>query len=203
MGYLSEIIWEDDHLLLEEGLLYVDLGNRLGYRMGRFANILEKRLLSDLTRTLVRSTSGTCWFSSRLGSFAGIPISLGILSGYFDWGCNEELVPVIPQEFQNTEKIKQYSQALAPPPPSHSDEVRSWTGGTFYACETPSSPPYVETGQHVEQHDVLGLLEVMKMFNPIRAEFPGTVRQVCVDSFGGTLVSRGQLLFLIEPDPQL
>jgi hypothetical protein len=38
------------------------------------------------------------------------------------------------------------------------------------------------------------------MFNPIRAEFPGTVRQVCVDSFGGTLVSRGQLLFLIEPD---
>ncbi len=59
---------------------------------------------------------------------------------------------------------------------------------------------YVEAGQHVEQNDVLGLLEVMKMFNPIRAEFPGTVRQVCVDSFGGTLVSRGQLLFLIEPD---
>ena len=25
-----------------------------------------------------------------------------------------------------------------------------------------------------EQNDVLGLLEVMKMFNPIRAEFPGT-----------------------------
>ncbi|MEC8596061.1 MAG: acetyl-CoA carboxylase biotin carboxyl carrier protein subunit, partial [SAR324 cluster bacterium] len=139
-------------------------------------------------------------FQVGLVPLLSIPISLGISSGYFDWGCNDELVPVIPKEFQNTEKIKQYSQALAPPPPSHSDEVRSWTGGTFYACETPSSPPYVEAGQHVEQNDVLGLLEVMKMFNPIRAEFPGTVRQVCVDSFGGTLVSRGQLLFLIEPD---
>ena len=58
----------------------------------------------------------------------------------------------------------------------------------------------MEAGQHVEQNDMLGLLEVMKMFNPIRAEFPGTVRQVYVGVSGGTLVSRGQLLFLIEPD---
>ena len=58
----------------------------------------------------------------------------------------------------------------------------------------------MEAGQHVEQNDMLGLLEVMKMFNPIRAEFPGTVRQVYVGASGGTMVSRGQLLFLIEPD---
>jgi multidrug resistance efflux pump len=58
----------------------------------------------------------------------------------------------------------------------------------------------VEADQHLEQGDMLGLLEVMKMFNPIRAEFPGTVRQVFVGSSGGTLVSKGQLLFRIEPD---
>ena len=199
----SEIIWEDDHLLLEEGLqFYADLGNRLGYpEWDALQNILENKAPvgfdEDLWSAVQAAHAG---FQVGLVPLLSIPISLGISSGYFDWGCNDELVPVIPKEFQNTEKIKQYSQALAPPPPSHSDEVRSWTGGTFYACETPSSPPYVEAGQHVEQNDVLGLLEVMKMFNPIRAEFPGTVRQVCVDSFGGTLVSRGQLLFLIEPD---
>ncbi len=41
----SEIIWEDDHLLLEDGLqFYADLGNRLGYpEWGALQNILENK----------------------------------------------------------------------------------------------------------------------------------------------------------------
>ena len=199
----SEIIWEDDHLLLEEGFrFYSDLGNRLGYPewnnlqkiLGNKAPVgFDDKLWSDVQ-------AAHAGFQVGLVPLLSIPISLGISSGYFDWSCSRELIPLIPKEFQDAKRIKQYSQALASPPPSHSNEVRSWTGGTFYACETPSSPPYVEAGQHVEQNDMLGLLEVMKMFNPIKAEFPGTVRQVYVGASGGTLVSRGQLLFLIEPD---
>ena len=40
------------------------------------------------------------------------------------------------------------------------------------------------------------------MFNQIRAEFPGTIRKKCVEAGSGIIVSRGQVLFQIEPDVQ-
>ncbi len=103
------------------------MGNRLGYpEWDALQNILENKAPvgfdEDLWSAVQAAHAG---FQVGLVPLLSIPISLGISSGYFDWGCNDELVPVIPKEFQNTEKIKQYSQALAPPPPSHSDEVRS------------------------------------------------------------------------------
>ena len=55
-------------------------------------------------------------------------------------------------------------------------------------------------GQHVEKGDIIGLLEVMKMFNQIRAEFSGTIRKICITAGTGIIVSRGQQLFEIEPD---
>ncbi len=76
----------------------------------------------------------------------------------------------------------------------------AWTGGTFYARETPESKSYVQAGDHVEIGDTLGLLEVMKMFNPIRAEFAGTIRTLCVKGNAGVIVTRGQQLFEITPD---
>ena len=89
---------------------------------------------------------------------------------------------------------------LAPPPSAKSNEILAWTGGTFYSRETPEAGEYVREGQHVEEGDVLGLLEVMKMFNQIRAEFPGTIRKICIDASTGKIVARGQVLFEIDPD---
>ena len=40
----------------------------------------------------------------------------------------------------------------------------------------------------------------MKMFNQIRAEFPGTIRKICVDASTGKIVARSQVLFQIDPD---
>jgi len=47
---------------------------------------------------------------------------------------------------------------------------------------------------------VLGLLEVMKMFNPLKAAFAGTVTQVHLKSETGQMVHKGQLLYEIEPE---
>ena len=94
------------------------------------------------------------------------------------------------------------SAELAPLPSASGNEILAWTGGTFYSRETPEAEEYVKEGQHIEEGDVLGLLEVMKMFNQIRALFPGTIRKVCVESDSGVIVSRGQSLFLIDPDVQ-
>ena len=69
--------------------------------------------------------------------------------------------------------------------------------GIFYLTETPQSPPFVTLGGTVSERQVLGLIESMKMFNPVESEIAGTVRAILVT--GGQVVEKGQILMHIEP----
>ena len=53
--------------------------------------------------------------------------------------------------------------------------VKSPMVGTFYAAPAPDKPPFVTVGQTVKAGDTLGIIEAMKMFNPIEADVGGTV----------------------------
>ena len=63
--------------------------------------------------------------------------------------------------------------------------------GTFYASPAPDKPAFVSIGQAVKAGDTLGIIEAMKMFNPIEADVSGTVRAV--------LVKNGQPIEFDEP----
>jgi acetyl-CoA carboxylase biotin carboxyl carrier protein len=54
--------------------------------------------------------------------------------------------------------------------------------GTFYAAPNPDAPPFVKVGQTVKAGDTLGIIEAMKMFNPIEADVGGVVQAVLVES---------------------
>ena len=54
--------------------------------------------------------------------------------------------------------------------------------GTFYRSPSPSSPSFVEVGQHVKVGDVLCIVEAMKMMNQIEADKAGTVEAVLVEN---------------------
>ena len=69
--------------------------------------------------------------------------------------------------------------------------------GTFFRAPKPGAPPYVELGQEVEVDTEVCLIEVMKLFTPVRAGMKGIVRQVCVED--AELVEFDQPLFYIEP----
>ena len=69
--------------------------------------------------------------------------------------------------------------------------------GTFYRAPRPGAPPYIEIGQEVEPDTEVCLIEVMKLFTPVRAGMKGIVRQVCVED--AELVEFDQPLFYIEP----
>jgi acetyl-CoA carboxylase biotin carboxyl carrier protein len=71
--------------------------------------------------------------------------------------------------------------------------------GTFYRAPKPGAPPYVEIGHHVEPDTEICLIEVMKLFTPVRAGVRGIVRHVCVTD--SEMVEGDQPLFLIEPLP--
>jgi acetyl-CoA carboxylase biotin carboxyl carrier protein len=75
--------------------------------------------------------------------------------------------------------------------------IRAPMLGTFYRASAPGQPPFVEPGQHVKADDTLCLIEVMKLFNSIRAGVDGVVRSVLADD--GSLVEYNQMLFVVVP----
>ena len=78
-------------------------------------------------------------------------------------------------------------------PPGHI--VRAPMVGTFYASPSPDKPAFVTVGQAVKAGDTLGIIEAMKMFNPIEADVAGTVLKVMVEN--GQPIEFDQPLFVI------
>jgi acetyl-CoA carboxylase biotin carboxyl carrier protein len=58
--------------------------------------------------------------------------------------------------------------------------VAASTVGTFYRSPSPSSPPFVELGDHVREGDTLCIIESMKMMNHIKADRSGKVEAILV-----------------------
>jgi len=70
--------------------------------------------------------------------------------------------------------------------------------GTFYRAPEPGAPPFVEVGDAVQEDTTVGLIEVMKVFNAVKAGVPGTI--LAVSAQNGQFVEYGQTLFLIGPE---
>ena len=68
--------------------------------------------------------------------------------------------------------------------------------GTFYRAAEPGAEPYASKGSVVKTGDVLGIVEVMKLFNEVKAESAGTIEEVLAED--GQMVEYGQPLFRIK-----
>src|SRR5690606_27664885 len=60
--------------------------------------------------------------------------------------------------------------------------IRAPMVGTFYTSPAPDKPAFVSVGQAVKAGDTLGIIEAMKMFNPIEADVSGTVLKVAAEN---------------------
>ena len=69
--------------------------------------------------------------------------------------------------------------------------------GTFYVAPEPGAPPFVNVGAAITEDTTVGLIEVMKVFNSVRAAVKGTVVEVVAQN--GQFVEYGQTLFLVKP----
>ncbi len=69
--------------------------------------------------------------------------------------------------------------------------------GTFYRAPAPGEKPFVEIGQEVQADDTVCLIEVMKLFNSIRAGVDGTIVKILPEN--GGLVEFDQPLIFIAP----
>ncbi len=89
--------------------------------------------------------------------------------------------------------------SAAAPPVETGYSVRSPMVGTFYVGPAPDKPPFVTLGAEVKKGQTLGIIEAMKMLNPIESEVNGQVRAIKV--LDGHAVEYGEVLFIIEESP--
>ena len=97
-------------------------------------------------------------------------------------------------------------QAATPPPPAQKVRPPSEAGladvaspllGIFYRAPKPGEPPFVEVGAKVEEDTVVGIIEVMKLMNTVRAGVKGQVAEILVEN--AALVEYGEVLMRVRP----
>jgi acetyl-CoA carboxylase biotin carboxyl carrier protein len=54
--------------------------------------------------------------------------------------------------------------------------------GTFYRRPTPETPPFKAEGDSIAAGDTVGLVEVMKSFHAIQAQFGGKIVKFLIDN---------------------
>lgn len=77
-------------------------------------------------------------------------------------------------------------------------EIKAPMSGTFFRRPAPDEPPFVAVGDRIKVGDPLCMIEVMKLFSTIYADFPGRVVSFAVGD--GEAVSQDQPLIAIEPE---
>jgi biotin carboxyl carrier protein len=73
------------------------------------------------------------------------------------------------------------------------DAVPAPLPGTFYYAPQPGAPPFVAVGDVVGPETVVGIVETMKLMNPVHAGRAGTIAEVLAAN--ATMVAKGQPLF--------
>lgn len=81
---------------------------------------------------------------------------------------------------------------------SSNKAVKAPLVGTVYLQPKPKEPAYVKVGDHVQEGDVVCVIEAMKMLTEVKSTCSGTVAAIKVEN--GDLVEFDQPLVMIKED---
>jgi acetyl-CoA carboxylase biotin carboxyl carrier protein len=103
----------------------------------------------------------------------------------------------------NAQSLVDPAAALAPspappatPPDPNTLMVSAPLLGTFYRAPKPGAAPFVEIGSQVAEDTIVGIIEVMKLMNTVRAGVRGKVTQILARD--GALVEYGETLLRVS-----
>jgi acetyl/propionyl-CoA carboxylase alpha subunit len=200
----ADMIWDHDNELLSNALSFYDtLQTRLG--VDNYQAICEQ-----LSGSVPAGFDADTWEAAqaahegyRLGTEVLLILpEIAIETGFFELKVNDDLSISIPDRLTDTALQDKMAKVLVPPPVAKSDEILAASGGMFYAREAPDMDVYVNEGDHFNAGDTLYIVEVMKMFNKVKATFAGTIEKVLIDT-DGTIIKKGQPLFKVTPDEKI
>ncbi|MDO3378251.1 biotin/lipoyl-containing protein [Geoalkalibacter halelectricus] len=201
----AEVIWDHDNELLQKGLRF--------YAALRDKFKLDKEDYFKLNETLGKDKapkgfSAAEWEQVRSAHFGfeagleliGMLFLVGVNTNFWDFRVEDDLEVTIPGYLNDPDLQARMKKVLVPPPATKADEIVAMCGGMYYGQEAPGLPHFVHEGMHFEKGQALYIIEVMKMFNTVRAPFSGTIDKILIEGADGTIVSKGQPLFKITPD---
>lgn len=111
----------------------------------------------------------------------------------------QQPVPRAPAPERETAAVSSPAAREAEPitvAPAGAVSVRSPIAGIFYRSPAPGEPPFVEVGMEVDADTVVGIIEVMKVMNNIRAGSRGVISEICAEN--EELVQFDQTLFYLD-----
>lgn len=208
-GPSLQMIWDHDWRLLQKGIeFYSDILSKLDSSYADDYSKLDQSIRENkLSSVGIEGDLLAEVQSAHAGWQAGLellqlPILVGLRSELLDIHLDDSLNVIFPDKFLKTENHKAWIRNLAPPPVASADTIVAPTGGMIYFRETPNHDAYVDVGSHFEVGSPIFIIEVMKMFNKIPAEFAGTIQEKFV-SDDGVVVKKGQPIFKVKPDEEI
>lgn len=200
----ADMIWDHDNALLSEALaFYTELKRRVGCDdYLALCEILQGPAPTGFDDDLWLAAQ-SAHEGYRLGTEVLLILpEIAISTGFFDLKVNDDLSITIPDRLTDPALQDRMAKVLVPPPVAKSDEILATSGGMFYAREAPDMEVYIKEGDHFNAGDTLYIVEVMKMFNKVKATFSGTIEKVLIET-DGTIIKKGQPLFKVTPDEKL
>jgi acetyl-CoA carboxylase biotin carboxyl carrier protein len=82
------------------------------------------------------------------------------------------------------------------PVPEGMHAIRAPLPGVFYRSPAPGTAYFVEVGSSVEAESNVGIIEAMKLFNPVPAACAGEIAEILVEN--GAMVDAGAILMLVK-----
>ncbi len=76
------------------------------------------------------------------------------------------------------------------------NQIKAPIMGTFYRASKPGAKPFVEVGQKIKEDDTVCIIEVMKLFNTVKAGLNGRIVEILAEDV--ELVEFNQPLFLVD-----
>ena len=201
----AEVIWGHDNELLQKALrFYRTLDAKFKLAADDFVKLTET-LQKEKPQGGYDAAAWEQIRSAHFGFAAGVEL-LGVLfliaekTSFWEFRVEEDLEVTIPAYLSDPDLQARLKKILVPPPSTKADEIVAMCGGMYYGQEAPGMPTFVSEGMHFEKGQALYIIEVMKMFNTVRAPFSGTIDKILIQGGDGTIVQKGQPLFKITPD---
>ena len=111
--------------------------------------------------------------------------------------------PAAPPEPQSVPSQPKSAQPPSPGEGTPEEAARDVTApllGTFYRAPKPGAQPFIEVGSAVEEDTIIGIIEVMKLMNTVRAGMRGRVVEILAQD--GMLVEYGEALVRVAKEAQ-
>jgi acetyl-CoA carboxylase biotin carboxyl carrier protein len=151
---------------------------------------LTAKDVAEIMRLLEESS-----FESLSLEIDGVKLSLQRNSARAAQATVDPPAPSVPAEARSSWPAPKTK--IKPPSEPGLIEVPSPLLGIFYRAPRPGEPPFVEVGCKLEEDTIVGIIEVMKLMNSVRAGVKGEVVEILVTN--GAPVEYGEILLRVRP----